>query len=687
MQLRRLLLAVLIETATVTAFVSWKDSVSRTSSDLLRKRIGKYQTDGTSTVENFVKSALQNDPSTNPLFVDLPLDHFGQNPGGQRIQSRYFVQDAYYQPGGPVIFHDIGEGSVEPWAVALTDEEDFSVSTAKRFNGLLILFEHRFYGESAPRTRVSQDLYSASRSQLTEFYKYLTIEQALEDVVYFASNFTYEFQDLPPQQLTPDKTPWIYIGVSYSGVRGAWLAKRNPGLFKATLASSAPVQLKVNFWEYFTAIEDALAINNQNCSADLHAAANWFSQVYQTRESALIDQFIDAVYQEGWQDIVRRRPGDVESDLIWDARLDFMKDAAWTAFADFQNYGVNGGTLGRFCDIMETAYDPEGTPEGVFATETLQRAAAAYAKAVASMSRYSYTSSRRTQGNQKRQDGFKPALDSGLDSYSWLWQVCTEFGAFQVANTSRPENLLPSFVNVTAQIDQCIDMFGLSEQVSRAGPDVEVINQRYQGWYLELPNTLWTNGEFDPWRALSIDSKEEDAPTNDTATTDIPQCGGSFPAGTQLRYLIRDGYHGSDVSENILNADIIGNIGDLSPTKTIGNGITATLRRNPTSTRSYLAGTPIMDALNAQSLWFNAMSSWLPCSTLPFTYTAAQATSSAPFTSRSPFPTDPSSGGSERTSSTGSKQGNAASSFTLPSMFIPLLISFTTFVTGVSGVL
>jgi len=219
----------------------------------------------------------------------------------------------------------------------------------------LILFEHRFYGQSAPITSVSTDLAGASRGQLSQYFKYHTIEQALEDVVYFATNFTYDLEEYPSQDLTPGKTPWVWIGVSYSGARGAWIAKRNPGLFKATLASSAPVQLKVNFWEYFTAIEEyvfavgcqaefytganaacfsALALNNQNCSASLGAAARWMSEAWESRDHILIDQLIDAVYEKDWEEMLEQY--DPESEDVWDIRKDYLQDAAWTPFADFQ---------------------------------------------------------------------------------------------------------------------------------------------------------------------------------------------------------------------------------------------------------------------------------------------------------------------------------------------------------------
>lgn len=63
---------------------------------------------------------------------------------------------------------------------------------------------------------------------------FLSIDQALEDVVVFAKTF-----QLPPNAtavgklkssdaLHSDKTPWIFVGAGYSGLRAAILRVRNP---------------------------------------------------------------------------------------------------------------------------------------------------------------------------------------------------------------------------------------------------------------------------------------------------------------------------------------------------------------------------------------------------------------------------------------------------------------------------
>jgi hypothetical protein len=51
---------------------------------------------------NFQFHEASKDASTvEPLYVQLPLDHFSNNPA--TFLNRYWVNDEFYKPGGPVI--------------------------------------------------------------------------------------------------------------------------------------------------------------------------------------------------------------------------------------------------------------------------------------------------------------------------------------------------------------------------------------------------------------------------------------------------------------------------------------------------------------------------------------------------------------------------------------------------------
>ncbi|KAF3921935.1 hypothetical protein ABW20_dc0102185 [Dactylellina cionopaga] len=230
------------------------------------------------------------------------------------------------------------------------------------------------------------------------------------------------------------------------------------------------------------------------------------------------------------------------------------------------------GPMGPFCETMETAYNPKGRSEGIFATETRERGVEAFSKAIKAF----YSSNNDTSDLNE------------LESLTWNWQYCSEVGGFQVSNTSRPENLMPSFINVTAEIQMCVDTFGISEKIGWKGPNVDIFNQKYGGWNTQGSNVLFTDGEFDPWRALSVNSKF--APANLKAADHINACGETYPAGTQLRYVIKDGAHGSD----------------LTP------------------------GTDVEDAARAHVLWVNALRIWLSCNTSYIDTSSAAAPSATP---------------------------------------------------------
>lgn len=128
----------------------------------------------------------------------------------------------------------------------------------------------------------------------TEEWKFLTTEQSLEDVVFFANAFakagntslgseslvTDKFTSGPNDlntsdpltttdpltlPLNPSTTPWIFLGGSYPGIRAALLRTRNPEVVFAAWASSAPVQAQVDMSSYYKAAERSLT---RNCSSD-----------------------------------------------------------------------------------------------------------------------------------------------------------------------------------------------------------------------------------------------------------------------------------------------------------------------------------------------------------------------------------------------------------------------------------
>lgn len=126
-------------------------------------------------------------------------------------------------------------------------EQKFFMGVANKTQGLVVLFEHRFYGESLPEVHTGL----AEPKARAEFFKPLTVENALEDVVTFAKQFRYKNETVSPGQV-----PWIFIGGSYPGARAAWMRQRNPEIIYAALADTAVVEQRKEYSHYYEVIEE-----------------------------------------------------------------------------------------------------------------------------------------------------------------------------------------------------------------------------------------------------------------------------------------------------------------------------------------------------------------------------------------------------------------------------------------------
>ena len=111
-------------------------------------------------------------------------------------------------------------------------------------------------------------------------WKYLTVDQALEDFAVFAKGFTLPSASRIKLQsadaLKPQNTPWIVVGASYPGVRAALLRVRNPEVVFASWSSSAPIQAQINMASYYEAAERALP---RNCSSDWVAVTKYVDSI------------------------------------------------------------------------------------------------------------------------------------------------------------------------------------------------------------------------------------------------------------------------------------------------------------------------------------------------------------------------------------------------------------------------
>ncbi|RMZ68518.1 peptidase s28 [Pyrenophora seminiperda CCB06] len=478
----------------------------------------------------------RDDPTVPVQYIELPLDHFGGHKG--TFRNRYWVNTAGYKPGGPIFVYDMSEtfeGSQPDTTLALRLLNDNAVfkQLIHDLGGIGILWENRGYGQSwnVP----------INNSTPPEAFEFLTLEQTLEDLVVFAQQFSVKGIN---EKLTPDQRPWIHYGGSAGAVHGSVLRNKRPDIFYAAWASSATSQAVVDFNEYFDGVFDGLVSKGfGNCTQDIKAVMQYIDRILdsgdETAKSKLKERFLGA-------------SGTKNPDRSFAESFAGM-------YSNYQAHGVDGDgfALRGFCDHIST--DP-ATPghfapkQGWAATKgidwTLSRWTS-YAPYIDSVNTYFATS---CTGNATASDCtfLQTATDPGQITY--LWQTCTQGGAFQPANIG-PKQLLPKADTLENVMNQCKVVFPTASLPKF--PRVDALNAYTGGWNIRPSNTFFTYGELEPWVPLGVLSKRKEAPKNVEISEVVPKCGVSGGDGKVFGMVLRDQEHCFDVTSRVVEGDAV----------------------------------------------------------------------------------------------------------------------------------
>ncbi|VUC21623.1 unnamed protein product [Clonostachys rosea] len=419
--------------------------------------------------------------------LSVPVDHFHNETkyephSDDFFNLRYWVDDTYYKPGGPVIL--IGAGELTGVARLPYVEQGIGKILSQATGGLTVLLEHRYYGTSYPVPDLS-----------THNLRFLSTEQALADTSYFVRNIRYP--GLEHLNLTSHTTPYIFYGGSYAGAFVALARKIYPDDFWGAISGSGVPLVIDDYWEYLEAVR---IYGDQDC----------------VQASQLITRIIDGVLLGDSPDAVHKLKEFFDLVELED------KD-----FAFFVNLGPMG--------LQETHWDPDIDGPGL----------ARYCQAVTA-DRPLYSSTRTLTKDVKdvlAAAGFKDQADeivplflnwightratfkedfSGCDQSwakcllkgtsvddisipqglerPWAYQTCTQWGYF-LTGTGVPKDqspLISRLIDYEYGSKVCPEGFGIP-----AAPDVESIN-RYGGANFSHSRVAFIDGEHDPWRQAGV---------------------------------------------------------------------------------------------------------------------------------------------------------------------------------------
>ncbi|XP_031639714.1 putative serine protease K12H4.7 isoform X3 [Contarinia nasturtii] len=220
-------------------------------------------------------------------YITQRLDHFNHQ-NNFTFEMRYLTNNIWFKKGGPIFIMIGGEWKISAGHIL---PGQLIYDMAKENNGLLLYSEHRFYGKTQPTDSTS-----------TENLKYLTVEQSLADLANLI------------RVITSDKAMnatggVILVGGSYSATMAVWFKQKYPHLVKGVWASSAPLNAKLNYFEYTETVgksirkvganEKCVSINYEDDIKELkkdntslaYAFRPWFYQTcsqfgwYQTTDS------------------------------------------------------------------------------------------------------------------------------------------------------------------------------------------------------------------------------------------------------------------------------------------------------------------------------------------------------------------------------------------------------------------
>lgn len=414
------------------------------------------------------------------------LDHF--NAADNRYwKQRYFVNEAFYKPGGPVFLMIGGEGPANPaWM-----QNGTWLTYAEKLGALCFMLEHRFYGKSHPTDDLS-----------TDNLRFLSSRQALADLAHFRTVMAEK------RGLTNRK--WVAFGGSYPGSLAAWFRLKFPHLVHASVATSAPVYATVNFPEYLEVVWRSLASEDPECPLLVKKASD-----------TLVERLKDP---ETYDNITK------DFNLCSKLQIQTERDSAY--FLE--------SLAGNFMDVVQYNEDNRGFKGetsnitikvlcGVMADASLGEPYNRYvAVARLMMDKYSLKCLDVSFDNYLRDmtnaswDG--PAAGGGRQ---WIYQTCTEFGFYQ--STDSPNQPFAGFP-LAYQVKQCADFYNVSaEQVAEA---VALTNEYYGGYDIRSSRIVLPNGSIDPWHALGI--------TKDI-TSDLPaifikgtaHCANMYPARSE----------------------------------------------------------------------------------------------------------------------------------------------------------
>lgn len=385
------------------------------------------------------------------------VDNFDpQNPSTWSM--RYLDNGEHYTPGGPLFIYVGGEWTISSGTMSGGHFYDM----ARELGAYLFYTEHRFYGLSRPTPSTSTDL-----------LRFLNIDQALADLAHFVEEMR---RTIPGAE----NSPVILAGGSYAGTMVTWFRQKYPHLANGVWASSAPLQAKLDFYEYKEVVTESIRlVGGDECADRIQGAYDEIEMLLEAKDYATLHR-----------DFKICNTTDLTNKLDVSEFLSGISNL----FAGVVQYHKTG--------------DIEGVCNSLTSEESLSDMAALakwVTRFVTTCFNFSYKEGIAYYSNINWNHGANDAMRQ------WMYQTCAEYGWYQTSASEA--QVFGSGFPVEFYVQSCIDQYSGVFDHPRLDANIERTNVIFGAMNPAVTNVFFTQGQLDPWRPMGIqEDLNENAP-------------------------------------------------------------------------------------------------------------------------------------------------------------------------------
>jgi serine protease 16 len=421
-------------------------------------------------------------------YLDAQLDHYSDvATGAVAWKQRYSVDDTHWCGEGCPIFLGIGgESEAVPGEFAgLPLADTFIFTLAEQQGALIVILEHRFFGESVPTIDLA-----------TSNLRYLTTAQALADL----ARFTQYILRFNPAHADALSTPALALhantatskvvtfGYSYPGALSAWARLKYPSLFAGAVASSAPVYAENR------AIQSA-----QVCGAALSHPPVGGSAACVTATADAISKLMALVKST--------TPMGSSPEIPKGLRPCTAINNA-NELAQYETNVLTPFRIAAQNCFLGNATAWDGNPLGEIGPmcKALTNSSVPALDGLAAAARYPtrYDSNDCIWSEYDGSYLANTTVDTKSSGRQWWWLMCNELGWFNGYDTSGTDHPFVALTSVTLEtwLKTCRDAYGLPDSYS--GANTNWTNTYYGSRDLQVENIVLPNGNMDPWHAFGL---------------------------------------------------------------------------------------------------------------------------------------------------------------------------------------